>query len=378
GGQIIAVTVVSKDITERRLAEEAVRESEKKYRRLFTTVPDAVMISDMETGNFIDVNDSALLLYGYSKREFLKLRLSDITAGQDKWEALIEEVLATKLARGPLLFHKQKDGRAFPAEISASTFGLMGRKAVCCLVRDVTERVNAEDELKKSREQLRDLSTYLQSAREQERTSIAREVHDDLGQTLTALKMDLSWLNKKLPKGQDALVEKTNAMTDLIDSSIQSVQRISSELRPGLLDDLGLTAAIEWQAEEFEKRSGIICEVNFDPEEIVLDRNLATTIFRIFQETLTNVARHANASEVRVDLIHKQDRLRLIVTDNGEGISDEKLSDPKAFGLIGMRERAFFWAGEVHITGIPNEGTTVEVSIPMAARGNQEAPKEEV
>jgi PAS domain S-box-containing protein len=356
GGRVIAVTVVSKDITERRLAEEAVRESEKKYRRLFATVPDAVMISDVETGDFIDVNDSALLLYGYSKRDFLKLRFSDITAEQDKWQVLIDEVLAAKLTRGPLLFHKKKAGRAFPAEISASTFGLMGRKVICCLVRDVTERVNAEDELKKSREQLRDLSTYLQSAREQERTSIAREVHDDLGQTLTALKMDLSWLNKKLPKGQDALVEKTNAMTDLIDSSIQSVQRISSELRPGLLDDLGLTAAIEWQSEEFENRSGIICEVNFDPEDIVLDKNLATTIFRIFQETLTNVARHANASQVRVDLI--------------------QLSDPKAFGLIGMRERAFVWGGEVHIASVPKGGTTVEVSIPMAARGGQEAPQE--
>jgi two-component system sensor histidine kinase UhpB len=361
---------VSKDISERKKAEEAVQESEKKYRRLFATVPDAVMISDTKTGEFIDVNDSALRLYGYGKHAFLKLKFADITAEPEKCDALLKQVSSDEFAKVPLHHHKKRSGMVFPVEISASTFSLMGREVICCLVRDVTERVNSEDELKRSREQLRALSAYLQSAREQERTSIAREVHDDLGQTLTALKMDLSWLKKKLPERENALVEKTEAMTSLVDTSIQSVQRISSELRPGPLEDLGLTAAIEWQAEEFENRSGIQCEIRFDPEDIALDRNLATTIFRIFQETLTNIARHANASAVKAHLIHKDDKLQLRVSDNGKGISKEELSDPKAFGLIGMRERAFVWQGDVEITGVPDKGTSVEVSIPLRILGD--------
>jgi len=374
-GAVIAVTVVSKDITERKLAEEAVRESERKYRRLFATVPDAVMISDRTTGRFIDLNDSALRLYGYNKKEFLQLNYHKIAAEPEKCDALIRQMLVNEFARGPVLHHKKKDGTTFPAEISASAFVLAGREVVCCLVRDITERVKAEDELKKSREQLRNLSAYLQSAREQERTSIAREVHDDLGQTLTALKMDLSWLNKKLPKGQEALAEKTTAMMKLVDTSIQSVQRISSELRPGLLDDLGLTAAIEWQAEDFQNRSGIQCAVSFKPDDIVLDRNLATTIFRIFQETLTNIARHANASKVKVNLTLKHNKLILRVTDNGTGIAEKEVSDPRAFGLVGMRERAYVWGGKVDITGAPNKGTTVKVSIPVNTHHHLEGPQ---
>ncbi len=255
------------------------------------------------------------------------------------------------------------------------------------LVRDITERKRVEETLRRSREeleilvrertaeltvlnaQLRNLSTYLRDAREQERTLIAREIHDELGQALTALKMDLAWLRKKLPPGQTGLLEKEAAMTDLVNTTMQSVKRIATELRPGILDHLGLTAAIEWQAEEFEKRHAIPCTVVFDPREIVLDRERSTAIFRIFQESLTNVARHAKASSVSVFLKRNAGEMTLQIQDDGRGITERQLTDAKSLGLIGIRERALYWGGTFDIRGARNQGTVVTVRMPSDEQG---------
>lgn len=234
------------------------------------------------------------------------------------------------------------------------------------LKQEIIERKNAEEELKSSRKQLRNLSLYLQNVREEERTRIAREIHDDLGQALTALKMDLSWLENRLPENQNLLFDKTASMSKLIDSTIRSVQKISAELRPGLLDDLGLSAAIEWQAEEFQKRSGISCKVNLSFNDDSLDTVLSTAIFRIFQETLTNIVRHSNATEASVSVIEQSGKLTIEVKDNGKGITEEQISDAKSLGIIGIRERVRPWGGEVNIKGKKGKGTTVAVIIPMA------------
>ncbi len=233
------------------------------------------------------------------------------------------------------------------------------------LIGNVLERKRAEDELKSSREQLRNLSAHLQTVREEEGKHIAREIHDELGQALTALKMDIYWLINKLPTDLKPLLEKTKSMSKLIDTTIQTVQRILTELRPGLLDDLGLAAAIEWQAEEFQKRTGIKCEVTLDPEEIIMDQDRSTAIFRILQEALTNVSRHANATRVRVNLREKAGKLILKVKDNGIGITEKQISDPKSFGLIGIRERVHLFGGEFKISAIRDKGTTVTASIPL-------------
>jgi len=231
-------------------------------------------------------------------------------------------------------------------------------------VQDITERKLVEERLRSSREQLRNLSAHLDTVREQERTSIAREIHDELGQSLTALKMDISWLRNKY-REYEPLSEKTKAMIKLIDSTIRTVKRISSELRPVVLDDLGLIAAIEWQAEEFQKRTGIVCEVNFTPDDIILDRGISTAIFRILQEALTNVIRHAEATKVRVSLEEKDSEILLSVEDNGKGVTEKQITDPKSFGLIGMRERVHFFSGKVRITGARNKGTSLVISIPI-------------
>jgi signal transduction histidine kinase len=232
----------------------------------------------------------------------------------------------------------------------------------------ISAQKETEEELRSSREELRDLSQHLQDVREEERTAVAREVHDELGQLLTALKLDVAWLGGKLPKGELLLTRKTREMTRHIDETIKTVQRISTELRPGILDDLGLTAAIEWQAQEFQKRTGIVCEVRGSFDDCTLDRGRSTALFRIVQETLTNISRHAEASRAGITLAVEDVRLVATVTDNGKGITRKKINDSKSLGLIGMRERVRFFGGEVDFNSLPEGGTVVRVTIPLAAK----------
>jgi signal transduction histidine kinase len=250
---------------------------------------------------------------------------------------------------------KLKIGRDVRANISLTRL----------LFEDITERVNIENELKRSRQQLRELALHLQMIREQERREIAREIHDELGQALTALQLDLHGMKKRVPEGHDELVEKADSMLQLIDVTNRSVQRISTYLRPALLDDLGLTAAIEWQMDEFSKRSGIKCEVILDAESGSLDEELSTAVFRIFQETLTNIVRHANASRAWVSLVRDKGYLVLEVRDNGKGITRSQAENSRSFGVIGMRERLYPWGGEVDISGEPNKGTKVRVRVKL-------------
>ena len=228
----------------------------------------------------------------------------------------------------------------------------------------ITERKRAEEKLRQSHQELRNLFNHLQTVREEERTRIAREVHDELGQTLTALKIDLSWVEKKLPKNQKLLLKKTRSMAGLMDQTIQNVQRISSELRPEVLDVLGLSEAIEWHAQEFQKRTGIRCDLNLSFRDIDFEPDLGTALFRILQETLTNVARHAKASKIAIKFCEDNGNMVLQIADNGKGISESQISDPKSLGLLGMKERALLWDGEVQIRGSQGQGTTITVRIP--------------
>jgi signal transduction histidine kinase len=228
------------------------------------------------------------------------------------------------------------------------------------------EHKKAAEQLRESHEQLRALSVYLQTVREEERTRIAREVHDELGQALTGCKLDLSWIASKLPKDQRALLQKTRELTGHIDSTIQLVRRIATELRPGILDHLGLAAALEWQANEFQNRTGIRCDVHADIGELSLTQDMNTTFFRIFQETLTNIIRHAGATQVSVDLKQVGNEIILRVRDNGRGITRAEIKNTKSMGLLGMRERAPVLGGDFRIGRIPGaKGTRVTVNIPL-------------
>lgn len=230
---------------------------------------------------------------------------------------------------------------------------------------DRRERQRAEDKLRRSLDQLRALTTYLQYVREEERTRIAREVHDELGQALTGLKLDMSWLASKLSKNAKPVQEKVRTMVDHIDATIQTVRRIATELRPGILDSLGLIAAMEWQANEFQTRSGITCVVTTTLEETIWDQDITTVFFRIFQETLTNVIRHAQATRVDVRLEQQEGALVMTVSDNGRGISEEEVAGSRSLGLVGMRERATLVGGELTLHGAPGKGTTVMLRVPL-------------
>jgi len=358
--------ITSQDITERKLTEEALRIRDK----AIASSLNAIVIADLD-GNLTYVNRSFLDLWGY-KDEREVLGRPSVSFWESEKKA--RDVARTSLTRGSWaseLVAKRKDGSTFIAQLSANLVLDEYGKPICKMASfmDITERKKAEEEIKSSQSQLRNLTAHLQSIREEERTLIAREMHDELGQALTALKMDISWLDNRLPKDQRSLLEKTKAMSELTDATLQTVKKISTELRPGLLDDVGLPAAIEWQGEEFQNRTGIKCEVTIDHEDIILDRDRSTAIFRVFQETLTNVARHAKATRIKVSLKEKVGKLELKVKDNGKGITEEQISDPKSFGLIGIKERAHYLGGKVVIKGLQDKGTTVTIRIPLHKKG---------
>jgi signal transduction histidine kinase len=222
------------------------------------------------------------------------------------------------------------------------------------------------ERLRESEDKLRRLAAHLISVREEERAHIAREIHDELGQVLTGLKMEVTWLAKRLR--EQPLLEKTDSMCKLIDSTVQTVRKIATGLRPEMLDDMGLVAAIGWQAKEFQKRTGIRCRAKLPGEGTKLDIDVSTTAFRIFQEILTNVARHSRATRVDIDLDVDDAQVRLEVADNGVGIAEGELNGRKSLGLLGMHERALLFGGEVTISGAPGHGTRVSVVIPNRNR----------
>lgn len=230
--------------------------------------------------------------------------------------------------------------------------------------KSTTERTRAEAKLRRSREELRILAARLQSVREEERARLAREIHDELSGSLTALKMDLSLLPDRAAKDRNLFLEKLTSMSVLIDDTLARVHAIVTELRPVVLDKFGLVAAIEWQAGEFQKRSGIACETHLPAEEILLDSDRSTAVFRILQEALTNVMRHANAMKVVVDLKSEAETLILSVRDDGKGIDPKVIYAHNSTGLLGMRERALSLGGVTGITSLPDGGTLMSVRIP--------------
>ena len=278
-----------------------------------------------------------------------------------KLDALLRRA-AQRNCRGEIRLQSRK-GAPLSVHLSLNPLRLDSTRAVCLIASDLSEMKRAEQELRASGEQLRNLAAHLLSVREEERARIAREVHDELGQSLTAVKMDLAWLAGRLPRRNGPMLKRIRSTRQLADSIIQSIRRISTELRPAVLD-LGLAAAVEWQVQEFQARSGIQCKVRLLTREVVAS-NASTAMFRIFQETLTNVARHAKATRAEVVLQKQRDRLVLLIRDNGRGFDQADPSLSKSLGLLGMRERAAILGGRVNISSAPGKGTTVTAWIPL-------------
>ena len=360
------------EITERKRAEEAIGKSQKLLRELIDGLGPAMFVGLLTPdGIILEANRPALEAAG--------LRLEDVIGKpveETYWfsySELVRRQLRETMERAASgqssrfdVTIRVADGQLIPLDFSVQPVLDEAGKVVHIVpsAMVITERVQAFEALKQSEQRLKELAGYLQSAREEERTKIAREIHDELGQALTALKFDLSRLGRKLPENGDALRQQIRSMIGLVDSSVETVRRIASELRPGLLDDLGLAAAIEWQAREFQARTGIQCALEIE-ENLAVEGAQATALFRIFQESLTNVARHAQATSVEVQLRRSGDELTLKIADNGVGIAPEQLRRHRSLGLLGMKERAATLGATFAISGTPGEGAVVEVRLPL-------------
>jgi PAS domain S-box-containing protein len=364
GAEDVAIgqVMVLRDLTERRLAAQA--SALKDYRDLIENAHDAVLILASD-GTVLEVNQRMRELYLFSPHEIAGLNLEDLAMHRSEVRQLLQETLAKGSCRGVEMVHFRNDASEMVVEVNASLVRYRERQAILAINRDITERNRSEQALKQSEEQLRRLAEHLESAREQERVSVARAIHDELGQQLTALKLDLSWTRKRLPESDGKLVDKTGAMVKLIDQAIETVQRVCLGLRPSLLDTLGLAAAIEWLVEDLAERSSIEINLEIEPAEPELDERLTVTLFRILQESLNNVIRHASASQVTVSLLCSDGEVELRVRDDGVGISAEQVEAADSIGIIGMQERVRALGGEIKIQGYPDIGTSVMVCIPI-------------
>ena len=363
GGTILYYEGTIEDITERRRAEE----ERKRLAAMIESSNDAIM--SLTEGRVSFWNPAAEKLFGYSSEEILGKSVNILVPSHllGEVERNVERILRGEQIQDYETERVRKDGSIVPVSLTVSPLKDAHGKIVgpFAIIRDITERKRAEEELQRTLGELRTLSRRLEVVREDERTRIARELHDELGVRLTCLKMDLSRLRPSMNEASRPKLEETVlSMIEQVDTTIAAVQGLVAELRPGVLDDLGLVAAIEWQCLDFERRSGIRCLVDSSEEDIPMDSARATAAFRICQEALTNVVRHARAKEIRVHLDKLDRELLLEIHDDGQGILPEKVTDARSLGLLGMRERAGAVGGALRIVGLPGHGTTVTLRLP--------------
>ncbi|MCH6576111.1 MAG: PAS domain S-box protein, partial [Bacteroidetes bacterium] len=352
------------DISERKKAEEEIR----KLSHSVEQSPAIVIITDT-SGNIEYVNPKFEEVTGFTAKEVIGKNPSILKAGETASE---EYVVLWKTIKAGGEWHGEFHNRKKNGELyweSASISAIKDTKGqithYIAIKEDITERKAMDKRLRESHNRLRSFAERLQMIREEERATIAREIHDDLGQSLTALKMDISWVKNNPEMDMEAKTAKFDMMLDLTNSTIQTVKRIATELRPGILDDLGLVPAIEWQAAEFQNRFKVQCNVSINKSDVIIKDEISIAVFRIFQETLTNVARHSSANKVDVKLnFYDDNKLVMEIADNGVGIDEEQIDSPKSLGLFGMRERVNILKGEMEIIGEHDKGTTVKVTIP--------------
>jgi PAS domain S-box-containing protein len=357
---------VGLDFSERKKAAEVLQQSEQKYRLLFYNNPSPMWMTSLPDMNIIDVNEAAIKQYGYSKEEFLKLNLRDIRPAEDVNYFISEiENIDLGVTNNRQWRHQKKNGEIIQVEVISHEIIYEGKRVWLSLPQDITEKHLAKELLQKSYDDIRQLASNLQSIREDERTTIAREIHDELGQQLTGLKMDVYWLSRKINSTDIEVTNKLNESIELINATVSSVRKIATDLRPSILDDLGLTAALEWQGEEFEKRSGTLVEFINEAGDVLVNPDAVTAVFRIYQELLTNVARHANASIVKVLLQKKDNNLFFSVTDNGKGFAPDSIKKKKTLGLLGIKERTLLLGGTYEFKSKLGQGSETIISIPL-------------
>ena len=347
------------------------RESELRLQGIVDSAMDAIISID-SAQRITLFNRAAERIFGYESREVLGRHLEVLipTRFHRDHHGHVENFGRTGISSRPMMAQRivtalRKGGEEFPIDASISQNEIRGERFFTVILRDVSVRERTRRELAQAREDLRELSVASRTAREQENSRISRELHDELGQNLTSLKMDLAWLESNCPADNGKLMRTLAAMRSVLDSTVAATRRISADLRPLMLDDLGLLAALEWLAEETARRHGFTVELAVDEASANLAEPLASQVYRIVQESLTNAGRHAAAQRVRVTLRTIGPEVLLDVEDDGRGLSPEDLRKKGSFGLVGIRERAYILAGSVEIRGDAGEGTAIHVRLPI-------------
>jgi PAS domain S-box-containing protein len=364
-----AIQGVFRDITQRKRAEIALRESEARYRRLVEQATDIIFEID-PSGRFVFFNtNAAFQILQYTKEELIGRYYLDLV--RPDWRENVRAFFARQINHRISSTYMEfpvlaKDGSEVwigqNVQLAVEDGEVVRLEAFC---RDVTEHRHREEELERSQEKLRELSAGLETAREAERTRIAREIHDELGAILTAIKFDLSSCAKSFPHSDPDFAERWSVITQRVDAAMQTVTTLATELRPSILDQLGLWATLEWQTREFEERMNIACEIEKIAPLPEVEKHLASAIFRIYQEALTNIARHAEATRVDIKWVADIAGVTIGIQDNGKGISEAQILDAKSIGVLGMFERARHLGGEFHISGAPGGGTAVVLRMPL-------------
>jgi len=346
---------VQNDVTQRVEMDQLICNKEAKMRAIFNNVMDGIIIAN-NAANIESLNPSAEAMFGYSIKE-LQGKSVELLISTDKSQRL--KLKVDQLTDHPIeAWGLKKQGVTFPVKIGISKINFEHHALLIFTIQDISDSKQAENALRK-------LSSHLELAQEEERTRIAREIHDELGSKLAALKMDLSWLTEKLTKQPSSYQYKTTAMHQHIDDAIHTVQKIATDLRPSILDHLGLSAAIEWQVENFIQQSGLECHLSLPDQVIEIDEQRATAVFRIIQESLTNISRHAHADLVNLDIRFINNTLLLSIADNGNGMTALQMNNPEKFGIQGMHERAMHFDGELSIDSCPGKGCTVRLTLPQ-------------
>lgn len=383
------------EIKERRYAEKRIREAEERFRLLVSNVKDYAIFMVSLEGQILSWNEGAERIKGYNTNEVIGQPISIFYPPDDVARGVPLANLETARKKGRYEtegWRIRKDGSRFWANVVfTALYDKAGNlRGLAKMTRDITERKQLEDRLKKmneelekqvldkteeirrSYEDLRLLASHLQDVREEERATMSREIHDQLGQQLTGLKMDVSWLSKKIQTDDELIRDKIKGIMELLDGTIRMVRRIATELRPSILDDLGLIEAMKWQSYEFEKRSEIKIDFNSSLSEVSFPNNVTIALFRIYQESLTNVARHAGATKVSTAIHQEDHRLVLIIADNGKGFDTRAISHKRTLGIMGMRERAMMIGGHYDIISEPGKGTTVSIMVPLTEEEDEQ------
>ncbi len=372
-GAVIGTLGLALDITERKRAEAALQDSEERWKAVVTQAPDFILILDRD-GRAFYINRTTGT---YASEEILGMETRNFLL--PAYRKVAAEATERVFETGQIVTYDVESyvDRKKNTAWFRNRVGPLYRNGkianVILISTDITESKRAEAAVKDSFEQMRQLAARLQSVREEERKRIALDIHDRLGQSLTGLKLDLSSLALRLGSDREGK-KRVRAIFSSLDDTIQTVREISTGLRPAILDGLGLRAAVEWQAREFQSRTGLKCVVDLPRRDVPFDADRSAAVFRIFQEILTNVTRHAQARRVRIALEASPERLVLTVSDDGKGISKKALKDPASLGLLGMRERALAFGGTVEIRGKRGQGTTVTVAAPRSRKEKDPAP----